>query len=311
MNILISAIGSMSSEAVISSLRKSGDIKLIGCDIYANEWIAPSKLVDIFYQVPRADASNYVEELLSICIREDVRYIFPLTDPEVDVLTTHRGVFEEKGITICISPDDVIQICRNKKLFFDHLSGCKDLRLLPTHTIDSLSEIKNATLVAKPKVGRSSEYFVIIDDREKLDLLLDDKDKYIFQPLLNGTVVTVDIIRDSFGNFFFIPREELLRTKNGAGITVRLFNDERITKSVRAIVSRLSFLGCVNVEFLYDGETYYLMDINPRFSAGVAFSQLTGYDFVRNHLRVFTGGRIEPGISYDSKVMCKRYVEFV
>lgn len=124
---------------------------------------------------------------------------------------------------------------------------------MPTHTIDSLKEIKDATLVAKPKVGRSSEDFLIIDDREKIDLLIDDKDKYIFQPLLKGLVVTVDIIRDSFGNFFFIPREELLRTKNGAGM----------------------------------------------------------YDFVHNHLKAFSGERIDPGIDYASKVMCKRYVEFV
>jgi len=301
----------MSSEAVISSLRKLDDIKLIGCDIYDKEWIAPSRLVDLFYQLPRADSSDYIDELLSICIRENVQYVFPLTDPEVDVLTIHRSVFEEKGVMICISPDDVIQTCRNKKLFFDKLSGIEDLRLLPTHTIDSLKEIKDATLVAKPKVGRSSEDFLIIDDREKIDLLIDDKDKYIFQPLLKGLVVTVDIIRDSFGNFFFIPREELLRTKNGAGITVRLFTDERITKSVRAIVSQLYFLGCVNVEFLYDGESYYLMDINPRFSAGIAFSQSTGYDFVNNHLKAFSGERIDPGIDYASKVMCKRYVEFV
>lgn len=310
MNILISAIGSMSSEAVISSLRKLDGTRLIGCDIYDKEWIYPSMLVDVFYQIPRADSCGYIDELLSICLREDVQYIFPLTDPEVDILSSHRRVFEEKGIVICISPDDVIRVCRDKKLFFDHLSGMEDLRLLPTYTVDSLKEIKSASMVAKPKTGRSSEDLLIIEDREKIEFLIKDKEKYIFQPFLKGMVVTVDIIRDSFGDFFFIPRKELLRTKNGAGITVRLFNDGQITKSVCALVSRLSFLGCVNVEFLYDGKSYYLMDINPRFSAGIAFSQSTGYDFVHNHLRAFLGDRIDSGIDYESTVLCKRYVEF-
>ncbi len=308
--ILISAIGSMSSEAVISSLRKLDGVKLIGCDIYDKEWIYPSKLVDVFYQIPRADSSGFIDELLAICEREGVKYIFPLTDPEVDVLSRHRDIFEENGIVICISPRDVVKICRNKESFARHLSGLEGLRLLPTYTFDKLHELKSELLVAKPKIGRSSEGQFIINGREKVDLLIEDRNKYIFQPMLKGNVVTVDIVRDSFGDFFFIPREELVRTKNGAGISVRLFTDERLTKSIDAIVSHLCFLGCVNMEFLYDGESYYLMDINPRFSAGIAFSRLAGYDFVLNHLKVFSGHRIDPGINYEPMYLSKRYVEF-
>lgn len=152
---------------------------------------------------------------------------------------------------------------------------------------------------------------MIIDEHRQITFIKDkDKDKYIFQPLLRGVVVTVDIVCDSFGNSFFIPREELLRTKNGAGLTVRLFNNNQLTKTIHTILSHLKILGCVNMEFFYDGESYYLMDINPRFSAGIAFSQMAGYDFVRNHIKAFSGDRIDPGVDYESRVMCKRYVEF-
>jgi len=311
MNILVSAIGSMSSEAVVSSLRKIAGAKLIGCDIYDREWIYPSRLVDVFYQVPRADSAGYVDELLDICLRENVRYVLPLTDLEVDALSLRRNIFEKNGITLCISSDDVVRISRNKKLFQEYLSGTEDLQLLPTFTFDMLPDMPVGPLIAKPKIGRSSEGQMIVDGRHQIATLIKDKDKYIFQPFLTGTVVTVDIVRDSFGNFFFIPREELLRTPNGAGTTVRLLNNGQIAKSVCAIVSRLSFMGCVNVEFLYDGESYYLMDINPRFSAGIAFSQTTGYDFVLNHMKAFRGDRIDHGIGYDSKVLYKRFVEFV
>jgi len=311
MNILISAIGSMSSEAVISSLRKIEGTRLIGCDIYDREWIYPSVLADAFYQVPRAGSPGYVDEMLAVCLREKVEYVIPLTDPEVDVLSSCRNIFEGHGITLCISADCVIRTCRSKELFAEYLSGMEDLQLLPTYTFDSLPDIAKFPLIAKPKIGRSSEGVLVVDERHQIASSIKDTDKYIIQPYLKGTVVTVDIVRDSFGNFFFIPREELLRTKNGAGTTVRLCNNGRITKSIGAIVSRLHFCGCVNVEFLYDGESYYLMDINPRFSAGIAFSQQAGYDFVRNHLKAFLGEKIDPGISYDSKIIHKRYVEFI
>jgi len=136
MDILVSAIGSMSSEAVISSLRKIRGTRLIGCDIYNKEWIYPSRLVDVFYQVPRADSPSYVDEILDICLRENVRYVLPLTDLEVDVLSVCRSAFEEKGIMICISSRDVISTCRNKKSFFDYLAGTEEIHLLPTCTLE-------------------------------------------------------------------------------------------------------------------------------------------------------------------------------
>lgn len=286
-------------------------MKLIGSDIYDRELVYPSMLVDIFYRVPMAISSDYIDTLLAICLREEVQYVIPLADPEVDVLSAHRNAFLERGIIVCIASEPVIKICRNKKLFFDYLSGMEDLHLLPTYTFESLFELPEGPIIAKPKIGRSSEGQIIIEERNQITALIKDTDKYIFQPFLRGTVVTVDIVRDSFGNFFFIPREELLRTKNGAGVTVRLLSNNMIKNAMHSIVSRLDVLGCMNIEFLYDGVYYYLMDINPRFSAGVAFSQLTGYDFVRSHLKAFLGDKIAPGISYDSQVIYKRYIEFV
>lgn len=310
MNILITAIGSMSSEAVIASLRKLEGIRLIGCDIYEKEWIYPSWLVNVFYQISRADSPDFINDLLTICIREDIQYIFPLTDLEIDVLSDHRDLFEEKGIMICMSPGDVIGICRNKESFFKYLSGTKHLRLLPTYDFNSLMNINSELVVAKPKRGRSSEGLLIVDDWKKIETLIGNKNDYIFQPFMKGIVVTVDIVRDSFDNFFFVSREELLRTKNGAGITVRLFTDDRLRDSLSALVDRLKFLGCINVEFLYNEESYFLMDINPRFSAGIAFSQSVGYDFVCNHLKVFLGRTIDPGVTYKSSILCKRFVEY-
>lgn len=310
-NILVSAIGSMSSEAVIASLRRTENAKVIGCDIYDKEWIYPSKLVDVFYQVSRADSSGYINDILDICKKEKINYIFPLTDIEIDLLSDFIEIFKKHGIIICIAPVNVIKKCRNKSDFYKYLSNVEDLSLLPTFEYEDIGDIaKNISIVAKPKLGRSSEGLFVLNDRKKIDLLIDDKQKYIFQPFINGTVVTVDIVRDDFGNNFFVSREELIRTKNGAGITVRLLKDERIARAVAALTAQMDFRGCFNVEFLFDGQCYYLMDINPRFSAGIAFSQSIGYDFVYNHLRVFVGKEINLPVNYIERILCKRYIEY-
>lgn len=311
MNILLSALGSMSSEAVIKSLRKIEDVKIIGCDMYPQSWIYPSKLVDVFYQVPRADSLLYIHKILEICTRENVDYFFPLTDLEIDTLIKSIDLFENKGVKVCISPKDVIQICRDKKKLFEYFSFDGDLSLLPTYDYQAFCNAKiDGLFVAKPRQGRSSEGVYVLDDFHKIGVLIDNPQLYIFQPFVKGTVITVDIVKDSYNNSFFVSREELIRTKNGAGITIKLFNNEELRSIVKKLITRLNFLGCFNIEFISDGTHYFLMDINPRFSAGIAFSNITGYDFVQNHLNVFMNRKIDNGINYSDRILCKRYVEY-
>jgi carbamoyl-phosphate synthase large subunit len=63
------------------------------------------------------------------------------------------------------------------------------------------------------------------------------------------------------------------------------------------------------MEFIYDGSDFYLIDINPRFSAGVAFSSMVGYDMVLAHLNCFVGKQILPPVEYKEQIVAKRYVE--
>lgn len=310
MNVLVTAIGSMASEAIISSLKSKHGIHLIGCDIYPKNWIYTSNLVDNFYQVPRADSILYIEELIRICDIESVEYLIPLTDLEIDLLSENIDVFKKKNVTICISEPNVIRVCRDKLLLYRELSKCDGISVIPTYTYE---EIKDHCfpIIAKPRKGRSSEGLFVAKNRNMIDSIIEDFESYVFQPYIIGSVFTVDFVRDSNGSYFFLPRQELLRTKNGAGITVEVKENSCIENVLNCLVDCLPVKGCLNFEFIYDGKTYYLMDINPRFSAGVAFSQLVGYDFVYNHLKVFMGLSIDCSINYSSIIVCKRYREYI
>ena len=48
-----------------------------------------------------------------------------------------------------------------------------------------------------------------------------------------------------------------------------------------AIAGLLGVRGCVNMEFIEDRDgVYHMLECNPRFSGGVEFSCLAGYDCV-------------------------------
>ena len=108
-----------------------------------------------------------------------------------------------------------------------------------------------------------------------------------------------------------VPRQELLRTKNGAGLTVQVKDAPDIIRLVSHIGNALGINGCVNMEFISNGGRYYLIDINPRFSAGVAFSVVSGYDMVNSHLNCFEGKPIAGQPAIQENIIIKKYQEVI
>lgn len=309
MNILITAIGSFSADCVVQSLTRAGH-RVIGCDIYPSEWHPVSKDCYKVYQVPFAtEEDKYIEALLQICSAEHIDMLFPLTDLEIDVLNRHRVSFAMHNVHLCIQSEYCLSIARNKH---EQAKFFKGSIVNVPNTILVTDDISSMTFpaIAKPYDGRSSEGLHRLMSREDLSIIR-NREKYIIQKQLSGSVYTVDYVRDTCGNDFSVPREELLRTKNGAGTTVRITPSEKLRDMASFVGSRLYVVGCINMEFIDCDGKFYLIDINPRFSAGVAFSNCIGYDMVKNHLNAFLNLCIDSPVAFREQIIAKRYKEEV
>jgi carbamoyl-phosphate synthase large subunit len=95
------------------------------------------------------------------------------------------------------------------------------------------------------------------------------------------------------------------------GTAVELFQDETLTQMLSAVLRKIPFRGSFNIESLRLGGKYYIMDINPRFSAGIAFSALAGYDFAESHLQEFRGMGYQKISAYERLFSVKQYHEIV
>jgi len=171
-------------------------------------------------------------------------------------------------------------------------------------------------VIGKPIRGRSSEGIMIFGSKELLyEFLITEKaDNFVFQPFIDGKIITVDIIRDAeYNKCYTIPRRELIRTKNGAGTSVYVFYDKSFDTVCVKIADALKVDGCVNFEFIEDNKTgeRFFMECNPRFSAGVKFSCLAGYDFIINHLNCFIGKQIDELGTYDNMYIARKYEEHI
>ena len=85
-------------------------------------------------------------------------------------------------------------------------------------------------------------------------------ESYLVQPFISGNILTVDVVRsekDKQG--VAVVRRELLRTLNGAGTSVYVFNDNELETLCLKIAELLNINGCVNFEFIEneDGTRYF------------------------------------------------------
>lgn len=317
MNVLVTSIGSFSADIVIKNLRKEGH-RVTGCSVFPREWTAESLLLDSFYQIAHADdPDRYLEDIFRICEEEKIRYVQPLTDIEIDLLDEHRARFEEKGIRLCITDGGNLPVLRNKMKLSRALSEkMTAFRTIPTRRLDEVTEVPEFPVVCKRIKGRSSKGLYFIHSEREWNYFLEGPDRkaypYIVQPFIEGGILTVDVLRDpESGTKAAVAREELLRTYNGAGLTVRTFRDPKLEEACKKLVDFLNIRGCVNFEFIRSpGGELYLLECNPRFSGGVEFSCMAGYDFVRNHFRCFTGERAEDAGEIKETYIARKYEEY-
>jgi carbamoyl-phosphate synthase large subunit len=313
---LVTAIGSFSADIVIKNLKNNG-IRVIGCDIYPAEWIADAKSTDSFYQVPYATQElAYVSQMLFICEKETVDAMIVLTDVEADVWNRHREELKAHFITLCLSGEETMLLCRDKRKMSSFLleRGLGN----PIETVNLLDadiETIPYPAVVKPYNGRSSQglHYVSSIEEMKSFLTFCEAKEYVVQPFYKGSIITVDVVRqETTGECGVICRRELLRTGNGAGTSVLVFSNSNLEAMCKEIAEALNINGCVNFEFI-EGEDgiYRMLECNPRFSGGVEFSCLAGYDCITNHIRCFTGEKIEPFQGITSMYVARKYEEYI
>ena len=309
MRFLITAIGSMSAECVIKQLKREGHF-VVGCDIYPGEWHYESRLCDVFVRAPFAiREKEYIDFLLTVCNNYHLNYVIPLTDLEIDIINKNRICFDENKIVLCMQSVEVLAIARDKYALSNAFLNDNTVPSIKTSLLENIPDDFPFPCIAKPYNGRSSEGLIRNATKEQV-LAIENKGNYIIQEQIPGDVFTVDYVRNANSKKdAAVPRQELLRTKNGAGLTVQIYSNKYLIQLASHIGQALNINGCVNMEFIANKGNFYLIDINPRFSAGVAFSVISGYNMVNNHVRCFSGEDIDNSIEVEERIIIKKYEE--
>lgn len=99
------------------SLSGSGNV------IATDNWsVAPALfLADKQYVVPKIYDGKYIESVLEICEKENIKAITTFIDPEIEILSKNRDLFISKGILPLCPSANTAYLCFNKFAMFEYL----------------------------------------------------------------------------------------------------------------------------------------------------------------------------------------------
>lgn len=305
--VLLTAIGSASAHAAQGYLKAAG-FRVVGCDIYPKAWNVNAADMDAFFTVPLAtDAQGYADALLAAVREHRIDFIIPLTDVEVDALAPRKAAFAALGAVVCCPSEPVAALCRDKLRMAETLRAAALAEAIPTYTAETLPQGLPFPLMLKPQRGRSSQAQVVAHSAGELARALSLRADYIIQPFIAGDIYTVDCARDARGGAVTLTRHELLRTVNGLGTTVEICPAHPLDAVCKAIMAHVGLVGVVNMEFIQSGGTYWFLEVNPRFSGGVGFSALAGYDFPLAMVLCHAGEAIPAPPAFTRMTIAQRY----
>ena len=144
------------------------------------EWSAACRISDGYFVLPRITDSDYIFELLNLCLRENIGLVVPTIDPELEILATNIDLFTTSGISIAVSDPSFVIRCRDKR---------KTNKLFYELGIDYPQEIDKYhptfPLFVKPYDGSLSKDILLVKNSTDWDESLLQNEKLMFMEYLS------------------------------------------------------------------------------------------------------------------------------
>lgn len=342
LNILVTGAGGGGiGEQIVKALINGDNDYFIVCTDTRELSIA-SVIGDAFYMLPKASSPEYINELLLICRKFEIKAVFPGSEPELIELVRNKERLLEMGVKLPVNSADLISLCSDKIEFNDYLTNngfvtCK------TYLIDNGFEFADLTdypYVIKPVKGSGSANVFIVQNLMELKSIityLGSEHKFILQEYIGnleeeytvGILSTEDlgyvqhiILQRDLSLGLSIKQKVQNKTNRSdlgdylgisTGISQGKFVENHlINDAVMRVVELLQPTSSINMQCRVHNGEVYIFEINPRFSGTTNLRALVGFneiEFIIN--RMFTRNNVvlNPD-NWTNKVVCRGLKEY-
>jgi carbamoyl-phosphate synthase large subunit len=141
--------------------------------------------------------------------------------------------------------------------------------------------------IVKPRFAGGSTDISRVDDPAELAGACDRIEQPIVQTRVSGRAFTVDVLTDRGGRLAgAVPRWRPENEGGGIPTMDRTFCDPRVTAIAERVVAVYGLTGAANLNgFVTDDDEIILIDVKPRFSAGLSLAFVAGADLIGEYMR--------------------------
>lgn len=317
MNILILSCGTRNKLIRYFKEPGNGIERVIGTDCSA---YAPALYeTDAHYLVPRMTAPDYLDIILNICRKENVKAVLPLQEDELFLIASRRERFTDAGITPIVSDKETIELCRDKYAFYRHMKQ-NGLPVLPS--CQNLDEFQkqyetgemNFPVFIKPVRGCGSIGIQKVDNMELLSVLCKySSEDMLIQQFAEGEEYGVDLYVDLLShNPVSIFTKKKLRMRAGETEKSVSVKEDELFSLIRKTAASLSLSGPIDMDIFRVNGSYYISEINPRFGGGYPHAQSCGMNFPKLIANNLTGMENANTIgNYEEGVCMLKYTDLM
>lgn len=286
MNILILSCGTRNKivQYFKENLKNKGKVIATDCSE-----IAPALYdADKYYIVPRMTEPGYIDIILDICKKEEIKGVLSLIDPELSLLAENKDKFEKVGTTVIGSDYGRCELALDKIQMFqwlkEHNYNCAKSYIDKNEFYKDLEKGNiSFPVFVKPYRGSASIAISKVYNKETLELLIKNNNDLMIQEYLNGQEIGADVYIDMISHevvSIFTKKKIVMR----AGETDKSvsFKNEKLFTLIKKFVNEAGFNGQIDIDIFDVSGEYYISEVNPRFGGGYPHA----YECGVNHMQL-------------------------
>jgi len=308
MNILLTSVGRRAYiidylRDVYKRLGLAGNIIATNSDMNTTAM----SVADKAFESPIIYDEKYIPFLLEICKSEKIDMLISLFDIDLMILAKNKSRFEEMGVKVIVSNENIINICNDK---FEMLKYLKKINMpVPKTYIDLEEALKGAdfdknSYILKPRWGMGSLSIFEAENKKELEVLYEkakrsiqksylrfesgaDIDRAILiQEKIKGDEYGLDIFNDFKGENLTVTVKRKLAMRSGETDIAEVIENKELEDIGKKIAESLKHIGNLDMDILFDGQKAYIIDMNARFGGGYPFTHSAGVNELEALIRL-------------------------
>jgi carbamoyl-phosphate synthase large subunit len=274
--ILVTAVSGDIGSSAVRSL-KDKNIRVVGCDL--NKLCPVHDMLSVFYESPSASLEDvFINFLLQVIKLEDVGFLLPISEPEIEVLNLKRALFEELGVKLLLNSNEIITNFMDKLNTVRYLERI-GVKVPRTTLLREYDRSLRFPVIVKPRKGYGSKQIWKAEDIYDIEYLhRKDNGHLIVQELIGSD--DDEYTTGVFSDGKHISNITFHRKLGYGGLSkeATFYENPILSDLAERIANAAKLIGSINIQSRRVDDIFIPFEINARLSSTLIFRKKFGFD---------------------------------